>query len=225
LLRWRRYEEPMFPRQLLTTLVQEGFATVVFTFDADGKITDRIVLAASHPAFVTAVYEAVSEWELDTRELRPSMRREMIRFDFARQPAIVPMNQLSAMRSQFSPYVDQPGTAVLTCQEAELRPKLQPQATVAPEFPRELLARHVRGVATVGFVVDAEGRVRVPAVTDASEPEFGDAALAAVRQWRFAPPLQGGVPVRVVAERTFRFGAVNEGPKPVGEPRKPDPAP
>jgi len=47
----------------------------------------------------------------------------------------------------------------------------------------------------------------LPAVTEASDADFGEAGLAAIRQWRFQPPRQNGEPVQVIVERTFRFGA------------------
>ena len=53
----------------------------------------------------------------------------------------------------------------------------------------------------------AEGRVRVPAVTNASHPAFGAAALAGAREWRFAPPQHQGRSVQVITERTVRFTA------------------
>jgi TonB family protein len=60
--------------------------------------------------------------------------------------------------------------------------------------------------ATVNFIVDETGRVRVPAVTSASGSQCAEVALAAVKQWRFAVPLRDGVPVQVVVDRTFHFG-------------------
>src|SRR4051812_20973681 len=41
-LRWRSYEEPDFPPRLLSTVVRDGFAAVMFTFDDHGRITDRV---------------------------------------------------------------------------------------------------------------------------------------------------------------------------------------
>ena len=75
-LRWHRYEAPEFPPALNASLVREGFAVLTFTFDDDGHLTDRLVLAASHPAFNAAVLEAAREWRIDTAGLSSSRRRE-----------------------------------------------------------------------------------------------------------------------------------------------------
>jgi hypothetical protein len=82
-LRWRRYEEPQFPPELQMTAVRDGFATVVFTFDDDGNLTDRLVITASHPAFTACVLRAAQHWQVDTEGLAPALRRENARFEFA----------------------------------------------------------------------------------------------------------------------------------------------
>jgi TonB family protein len=205
-VRWRRYEDPVFPLPLRATAVQDGSAMVAFTFDATGRITDRLVLAASHPAFSTSIYDAMLNWEIEPTELAHSSRRETIRFEFELHNSIRPMTQRDAFKSVFTRYGDQAATALRTWREEEIRPELKPVATAMPVFPAALSAQNARGSATVSFVVDTEGGVRVPGVTDATEPEFGEAALAAIRQWRFAPPLQNGTPAQVLVERTFRFG-------------------
>src|SRR5882672_4018236 len=137
-LHWRRFEDPGFPPLLLSTPVQDGFATVVFTFDDAGRITDRLVLAASHPAFSVAVYEAVREWEVDTTGLARFIRREIIRFEFERHHSIVAMNQRDASKTAFTLYGDQAATALRTCREEELRSPLKTIATAMPEFPPTL---------------------------------------------------------------------------------------
>jgi TonB family protein len=204
---WRAYEEPVFPAQLLSTLIRDGSASVVFTFDETGRITDRVALHASHPAFVVAVFEAARHWEIDTTKLPHAIRRETVAYDFQRSTVIISRTERDAMKAAFTPYGDERGVAFSTCREEQLGVPLETLATSVPEFPSALKARQIRGSATVSFIVDAGGGVRVPAVIDATEPEFGEAVLAAVRQWRFSSPQVGGFPIQVMVERTFSFGA------------------
>jgi len=77
----------------------------------------------------------------------------------------------------------------------------------APEYPKALLRKKTDGSATVSFAVDARGAVVDPAVVGASQPEFGEAALAAIRQWRFLPTVKGGRPVESRAQMPFEFSA------------------
>lgn len=74
----------------------------------------------------------------------------------------------------------------------------------APEVPRKL--KDATGRATVRFTISPTGRVQDPSVTSATHPEFGEAALAAARQWRFLPRIVAGKPVKSVTEMPFVFG-------------------
>lgn len=207
---WHTYEEPAFPAQLHGTVVRDGFATLVFTFDDAGNLTDRIVLAASHPAFSGAVLQAASRWRIDPLGLSPFARREIVRFDFQRSRSIITLTQRDASKSAFSPYGDDVATAVRTYREPDMTERLRATTQVNPEYPPALKAKGIRGMATVSFIVDAEGRVRVPAITHATENEFGAAALAAIKTWRFSPPRHNGVPAQAMAERTLVFSARTE---------------
>jgi len=57
-LRWGRFVPPVFPEGLMVTTSRGGFATLAFTFDEAGRLTDQLILAASHPVFAAAVMEA-----------------------------------------------------------------------------------------------------------------------------------------------------------------------
>ena len=59
------------------------------------------------------------------------------------------------------------------------------------------------------FYVDEDGRVRLPEVIQATEPEFAEAALAAVKQWRYEPPQLGGRRVIACDNWNFKFAANN----------------
>lgn len=58
---------------------------------------------------------------------------------------------------------------------------------VEPDYPRNAAARRLPGWVDVAFAVDASGRTREVRVVGAEPPGvFDEAALAAVRRWRFA---------------------------------------
>jgi protein TonB len=63
-----------------------------------------------------------------------------------------------------------------------------------PAYPRNALARRLPGWVDVVFTVEPSGRTRDVQVAGADPPGvFDDAAVAAVRRWRFAEPdLAGG---------------------------------
>lgn len=83
---------------------------------------------------------------------------------------------------------------------AEARPLYGP----APDYPPGPKPA-VRGRAVVTFRIDRHGRVVDPAVTSATAPAFGPAALDAVKQWRFIPKVKDGAPVESTASLPFVF--------------------
>ncbi len=87
--------------------------------------------------------------------------------------------------------------------DAEATPLTGPQ----PEFPRALKREKIDGSATLTFAVDARGKVSDATVARASRPEFGEAALAVIGEWRFVPKVVGGHPVACRVDMPFEFSA------------------
>jgi TonB family protein len=90
---------------------------------------------------------------------------------------------------------------IASVHDAALRPFVGP----APEYPASLLKAKVEGQAVVSFRIGTNGRLLDPVVKSASDPAFGEAALAAVRLWRFLPTVKDGHPVETKAEMPFVF--------------------
>ena len=75
---------------------------------------------------------------------------------------------------------------------------------VAPRYPAIAQASRVEGVVILEAVIAEDGSVQDVRVLR-SKPLLDDAALEAVRQWRFTPTLLGGHPVPVVMTVTVSF--------------------
>ncbi len=73
---------------------------------------------------------------------------------------------------------------------------------VSPRCPPPAQAARVEGLVVLDAVIDAAGRVSDVRVTR-SIPLLDQAAIDAVRQWRFTPTLLNGEPVSVLV--TVRF--------------------
>jgi protein TonB len=74
----------------------------------------------------------------------------------------------------------------------------------APIYPAVAKAAHVSGAVSVEITVDEEGDV-VSARVTSGHPLLKDAALNAVRAWKFTPTMLEGKPVAVVGAVTFNF--------------------
>jgi TonB family protein len=77
----------------------------------------------------------------------------------------------------------------------------------APEYPAKLKKAKVEGKAIIHFTISPRGRIVDPAVKSATDPAFGESALAAARQWRFLPRIVNGQPVATNVDMPFLFSA------------------
>ncbi len=201
-----RYEAPVFPEKLRPTTVTAGYATVIFTVKADGRIEDAVALEASDPAFVDATLDALMKWRLADARSTTVPRREIIQFDYRRSGTVASLSHRDAIKSVFAA-VDDASPRVRTLEWEQMKHAPRRVAGSMPMYPEKLRSQPVRGHAMVDFVIDSAGRVRVPTVADSSSAEFGEAALAAVREWRFEPPQDEGAAVHVRVIRSFSFGS------------------
>ena len=79
---------------------------------------------------------------------------------------------------------------------------------VAPAYPPIAQAAHVQGVVILEAVLNAQGRVESVRVLR-SIPLLDQAAVDAVRQWRYTPTLLNGMPVPVIMTVTVNFTLQN----------------
>ena len=75
---------------------------------------------------------------------------------------------------------------------------------VAPRYPTHAQLAHIEGVVVLDAVIDATGRVTDVRVTRSIQA-LDQAAIDAVRQWRFTPTLLNGEPVSILLTVTVRF--------------------
>ena len=74
----------------------------------------------------------------------------------------------------------------------------------APVYPAIALAARVQGVVIIQATIGVDGQV-VDATVLRSVPLLDEAALDAVRQWRYTPTRLNGEPVAVVMTVTVNF--------------------
>jgi TonB family protein len=77
---------------------------------------------------------------------------------------------------------------------------------VTPTYPPEAKQAGVSGIVVLEAQIGLDGQVEAVRVARGADPRLDDAAVAALRQWRFAP-VRGadGAPVRVLFTVTLRF--------------------
>jgi TonB family protein len=86
---------------------------------------------------------------------------------------------------------------------AALATNLKRLRSTAPEYPQAALNQHISGSVTLEYTVDTRGEPRDIHVVEAIPPGvFDQAAINAVRRWRYAPIMVDGAPVDVPSVRT-----------------------
>lgn len=74
-----------------------------------------------------------------------------------------------------------------------------------PMYPLEALQQGKSGLARVEFIVEADGSVSHPNVVSATRADFGIAASACVKKWKFKPGVKNGKTVRTQMQQSFSF--------------------
>ncbi|PTX91351.1 energy transducer TonB [Opitutus sp. ER46] len=85
--------------------------------------------------------------------------------------------------------------------DAEPKPYVGP----TPEYPPKLKRAKTAGRAVIRLTIGATGRVQDPIIKEATDPAFGESALAAARMWRFLPRVKEGRATPATIDMPFVF--------------------
>jgi hypothetical protein len=135
-------------------------------------------------------------------ELDKVMRRELVEFVFKRDK-VTGMNHREGAKAWFPA---DGKAAVRTVSSGELDTPLSRRSLPAEGDGDQPPSRvTVAGNASVSFVIDETGRVRVPFVETAESPELSGIALDVVARWLFDPPRKDGQPVLIERRHLLTF--------------------
>ncbi len=202
--------EAVFPRKLVAVGMKSGAASVAIAVDDNGRLTDYLVTAYSHPAFAESAVEAVKKWKFEPAQVHGSRRNSKsdITFRFELEGIVVvtltPLSYSELVRLKIAPESE----AYSACTLAQLDRIPNPTKIVNPAYPNQLARSSLGGRIHVEFYIDETGRVRMPSVsreTNEANEELSAAAIMAVAQWQFDPPTMKGRPVLVLAQQDFNF--------------------
>jgi TonB family protein len=190
--------EPVYPRELLLA-GESGSATVAFTMTDHGVVSEVQLKEASRPEFGAALIAAIEASAFDAALVGtdPAPAKLVVTYKFV-PPTAGELNRLMVAL--------QPGGSGVTGAHG-LDERLRPIWRVSPVYPDALRVDKTVGKAMIEFIIDHDGRCRLPRVVSASQPEFGWAAAAAINQWVFARPTRGGQPVDVKVSIPVDFPA------------------
>ena len=167
-----------------------GYSVVAVTIGPEGRVTDAVGIEASDQACIDAVLAVAPEWVFAPVQNPPTdPRRDVLHYGF-RSGSVV--NVLSGPEAAI------PGNSSEVAQIRTVRwSDMKPPPERLPSEIGDSPPARIRGTAEINFIIDQTGRVRVPAIVEASDWDAALVALDDVADWRFAPPSHGGQPVLV----------------------------
>lgn len=196
-------ERPVYPYAQLAART-EGRATVAYVIDERGRIEQTKVMEATDPAFGEALVAAVERFRYEpaSKKGRPIKSLGSFTQEFRRDAAYQLVSDIDLWlltREGKNPQ------SIVTLRDLDA--KLAPLSRKPPRFPLGETER-AQGEALIEFIVDDEGRARLPRVVSATSAGFGQAAAVAVATWRFEPPTKAGrgTQVRVQVPVNFSRG-------------------
>jgi TonB family protein len=203
-------EPAMYPRAATQLGITSGEVHVSLQIDETGKLTDLLVTAYTHPTLAESAVQALKKWRYEPAWLGGEAMSATVDLEFH-------------FESRGMVVVDLTVSSYVALRDLQLRPGAYtykartlreldripvPTKVVEPHYPSEAAQKRQSAVVTVQFFIDEEGRVRLPAVsreTSEQNAAFAAAAVNAVSQWQFEPPLSKGQPVLVAARQDFNF--------------------
>lgn len=193
----------VYPPMMLYNAIYYGEARVVISVDENGKLTDCLVTGYTNEAFAEAAVGALKRWNYESARANGRARasRADVLFIF-RDRGVIVQNLPGALEQHRIFGALQDRYTFKPCKLGELDRIPNPIHVVPPVAARYSGSHSVM----VEFYIDDEGKVRMPAVArESADDVYAAAAVSAVEQWRFEPPLRKGRPVLVYAQQEFNF--------------------
>jgi TonB family protein len=177
----------LVPPKLLLHTTGHAIVQVRLEVSSEGRVTGTTVDPAADPAVVQPIQDACARWSF------APARKE---------------GQPVAARVHLAVVVEARPDGYMVAGKIT-PPKIVRQ--VPPEYPPALRRNHVTGTVVVAFEVDESGTVRHPVVESSTNRGFEEAAILAVRQWKFQPALKAGQPVSMELKVPLEFNSPDFG--------------
>ncbi len=198
-------DEVRFPPSLANSTITTGRVLVLIGVTAEGTLSDLLVMAYDHEAFVPEVEAALRQWRFEPGKIdgQPAPMRVSLQFEIGARKRVVALDA----NTTFAALTREPGLnqgVNLLVAVPALDHGITVERTVTPTHPGKALGLPT-GKVTLDFYVDQDGHVRLPVVRSATHPAFATAAIRALDGWKFSPPRSKGRPAIVHFQQDFVF--------------------
>jgi len=199
--------EPQLPAVLRMEGIREGRVVFALSVSAEGRLTDSLLLAASHKQLVRPCLEALQEWRFQPARLdgQPVSVGLELEITISQTGAVISRTPIE-MLNDFALRITGRPFDYKICSAGQIDGPLVPIKQVNPAYDVQAARAGISGRVRVKFYVDEQGNVRLPTVSSETHPYLSAAAVEALSNWKFAPPTRNGEPVLVAAAQDFVFG-------------------
>jgi TonB family protein len=192
----------VYPSKMLYEGIDSGEVRAAISVDSDGNLKDCMITAYTMPEFADAVLAALKRWRYHPAKAngRPTASCSDLLVEFRSEGVVVQTLPGAMVRHAFDSLDEHYRYKPSQLRDLDRIPT--PVHVVTPVANSDDQIHSV----TVEFYIDEQGNVRMAAVPRTSAGDaYAAAAVAAVEQWRFEPPLRRGQPVLVLAQQEFNF--------------------
>lgn len=166
---------------------EEGLVIMSIKTDESGNVQDTLILRSPNEPLAAAAVEAVKQWKYEPLVLEGKPRKVVFTVN---------------VRFKLHPGERDINAGAIVVGDDVPAPKLLKR--VDPVYPEEARKNGVQGVVILNVRSNEEGRVSQVEVLK-SIPELDQAAVDAVKQWRYEPFMKDGKAVVVVVTVHVRF--------------------
>jgi len=168
--------KPVYPKEALRNMVQ-GKVIMEAVTDVYGRVAE-VGKVSGHPLLIKAAMDAMKQWVYEPYILDKKPRA--VRFT-----VVVNFNLNNKEKED-----GEKESAAPVKLPSPHKPKLIKK--IPPQYPKEAIKSQIQGKVMVEAMVDKEGNV-VTIENVSGHPILADAAVVAVKQWKYQPYKVGGV--------------------------------
>jgi TonB family protein len=178
--------DPLYPIEAREKHI-EGSVELRLVIGADGNVRD-VSVTAGNPVLAPAAIDAVRQWTFEPKRVDGQAVEGEVTVCVTFQP-------LTAGST---------GSSGLGCGSTESVTQAGILSQVRPIYPAKAKKKHIEGQVLLQARIGVDGIVQDLKVISGNR-ELTQAAIDAVRQWRYRPTLKDGTPVEVTTKITVTF--------------------
>lgn len=181
-----------------------GKLSMYVSADREGHVREAYPLNSDNAGLQTAARDQLLKWQLKpaVNNGNPVQVEAALTFEFS--TSVEGMPAAPASQNNSAPAASPSSKPIIVSPQIanSLRTK-----SYAPVYPQDLRMKRISGKVELDAVIGTEGQIVSLTPRNSTDPEFTQAAIAAVQHWTYKPYLLNGSPVEIQTIITLNFNA------------------